>query len=190
MKRRLALKQTALLVGGPVVGAELFLSGCSSEKPYFFVYTERELSLMDEIGETISPELDQSPGAKATESGHFLAKMVHDCYGTREQETFRQALKTIDLLAHEAQEVDFVSLDFEQKTELLTQLDREAAQSVPGESVHFYSLLKQLTLLGYFTSEIGVTQALRCDPSPGDYNGCVPHKEGGPAWYGPTSSIG
>jgi hypothetical protein len=133
---------------------------------------------MDEIGEIILPESDQSPGAKATESGHFLAKKVHDCYGTREQETFRQALKTIDLLAHEAQEVDFVSLDFEQKTELLTQLDREAAQSVPGESVHFYSLQKQLTLLGYFTSEIGVTQALRCDPSPGDYKAASRTKKG------------
>jgi hypothetical protein len=190
MDRRLALRQTALLMGGTVVGAELFLSGCNSEKPHSFAFTKRELSLMDEIGETILPESDQSPGAKAAEIGHFMAKMVRDCYGTREQEIFRQGLKTIDLLAQESQGVDFLSLDFQHKTELLTQLDREAAKSVPGESVHFYSLLKQLTLLGYFTSEIGVTRALRYDPSPGDYKGCVPHKEGAPAWYGPTSSIG
>jgi hypothetical protein len=190
MDRRLALKQTALLVGGTVVGAELFVSGCSPEKAHSFAFTARDLCLMDEIGETILPESDQSPGAKAAEIGHFMAKMVRDCYGPREQEIFRQGLKTIDQLAKEAQGVDFLSLDFQQKTELLTQLDRQAAQSTPGESVHFYNLIKQLTLLGYFTSEIGVTQALRYNPSPGGYAGCVHYNEGTPAWYGPTSSIG
>ncbi|SEJ55540.1 Gluconate 2-dehydrogenase subunit 3 [Cyclobacterium xiamenense] len=190
MDRRLALKQTALLVGGTVVGAELFLSGCGSETPHSFAFTSRDISLMDEIGETILPESDQSPGAKAAEIGHFMAKMVLDCYGTGEQEIFRQGLKTIDRLAKEDQGVDFLSLDFQQKTELLTRLDWEATQSTRGESVHFYTLIKQLTLLGYFTSEIGVSQALRYNPSPGEYDGCVPYNKGTPAWFGPTSSIG
>lgn len=190
MDRRLALKQTALLVGGTVVGAELFLSGCHSEKTQALAFTGRELMLMDEVGETILPESDQSPGAKAVEIGHFMAKMVLDCYGNREQEIFRQGLKAIDLLARETQGGDFLSLDFQQKTELLTRLDWEARQTKPGAAPHFFSLMKQLTLLGYFTSEIGVTQALRYNPSPGDYDGCVPYEKGVPAWFGPTSSIG
>lgn len=190
MDRRLAIKNTALLLGGTVVGAELFLSGCSPQQPNSLTFEARDISLMDEIGETILPDSDRSPGAKAAAIGQFMAKMVNDCYGTREQEIFRQGLKNIDFLAVTAWGKDFISLDFQQKTELLTRLDQEAAASISGESIHFYTLMKQLTLLGYFTSEIGVTQALRYDPTPGGYDGCVSYEKGGAAWYGPTSSIG
>jgi len=47
---------------------------------------------------------------------------------------------------------------------------------------YFYTMLKQLTLLGYFTSEIGCTQARRYVEAPGRYDGCVPYKKGDKAW--------
>jgi hypothetical protein len=43
-------------------------------------------------------------------------------------------------------------------------------------------MLKELTLLGYFTSETGYTQALRYAETPGRYDPCVPYEEGEPAW--------
>jgi hypothetical protein len=42
--------------------------------------------------------------------------------------------------------------------------------------------MKQLTLLGYFTSEIGATQTLRYVAVPGKYEGCIPYKKGDKAW--------
>jgi hypothetical protein len=42
--------------------------------------------------------------------------------------------------------------------------------------------MKQLTMLGYFTSEVGSTQALRYVPVPGKYEGCIPYKKGDRAW--------
>jgi hypothetical protein len=47
---------------------------------------------------------------------------------------------------------------------------------------HYFGMMKQLTLLGYFTSEIGATQALRYIAIPGKYEGCVPYKKGDKAW--------
>ena len=47
---------------------------------------------------------------------------------------------------------------------------------------YFYTMLKQLTLLGYFTSEIGCTQARRYIEAPGRYDGCVPYQKGDKAW--------
>lgn len=49
-------------------------------------------------------------------------------------------------------------------------------------SPHYFSLMKQLTLLGYFTSEVGATQALRYVPVPGKYEGCISYKKGDRAW--------
>lgn len=46
----------------------------------------------------------------------------------------------------------------------------------------FFRIMKELTLLGYFSSEIGATQALAYDPVPGKYDGCTTMKEGQKAW--------
>ncbi|MFM8449969.1 MAG: gluconate 2-dehydrogenase subunit 3 family protein, partial [Haliscomenobacter sp.] len=48
---------------------------------------------------------------------------------------------------------------------------------------HFFRDLKSLTRWGYFTSEAGVTKALRYNPIPGSYKGCVPYEPGEIAWY-------
>lgn len=49
---------------------------------------------------------------------------------------------------------------------------------------HFFMLMKQLTMLGYFTSEIGMTKAMRYDPVPGKYIGDYPYKKGDKAFVG------
>jgi hypothetical protein len=43
-------------------------------------------------------------------------------------------------------------------------------------------MMKQLTMLGFFTSEVGAKQALRYVPVPGRYDGCAPYKKGDKAW--------
>ena len=47
---------------------------------------------------------------------------------------------------------------------------------------HYFRMMKELALLGYFTSEIGCTQAQRYIESPGRYDPCVPYKPGDKAW--------
>lgn len=47
---------------------------------------------------------------------------------------------------------------------------------------HYFMMIKQLTILGYFTSEIGATKALRYMAVPGKYDGSYPFKKGDKAW--------
>ena len=74
----------------------------------------------------------------------------------------------------------------EQRKALLTEIDKEAnaynKSKKPEDPAHYFSLMKQLTLLGYFSSEIGATQALRYVAVPGRYEGCIPYKKGDKAW--------
>jgi glucoside 3-dehydrogenase (cytochrome c) hitch-hiker subunit len=47
---------------------------------------------------------------------------------------------------------------------------------------HYFRMMKELALLGYFTSEIGYTKAMRYVESPGKFEPCVPYTKGEPAW--------
>lgn len=46
---------------------------------------------------------------------------------------------------------------------------------------HYFTMMKQLTLFGFFTSEVGATEVLRYEAVPGRYDGCAPYS-GEPAW--------
>ena len=47
---------------------------------------------------------------------------------------------------------------------------------------HYFRMMKELAMLGYFSSEIGYTKAMRYVESPGRYDGCAPYTPGEPAW--------
>jgi hypothetical protein len=61
--------------------------------------------------------------------------------------------------------------------------DAGAAPAITGEpATHYFRMMKELSLLGYFTSEIGYMQAQRYTESPGRFDPCVPYKVGEKAW--------
>ena len=74
----------------------------------------------------------------------------------------------------------------EQRKEVLTSLDNERKDYQKNKKRedpnHYFSMMKQLTLMGYFTSKPGATQALRYVAVPGKYEGCIPYKKGDKAW--------
>ena len=47
---------------------------------------------------------------------------------------------------------------------------------------HYFRMMKELAMLGYFTSEVGYTKAMRYVETPGRYDGCAPYTPGDPAW--------
>ena len=57
-----------------------------------------------------------------------------------------------------------------------------ATQIASEPQTKYFRMMKELALLGYFTSEIGATQALRYVESPGRYDPCVPYKPGDRDW--------
>ena len=59
-----------------------------------------------------------------------------------------------------------------------------AAAVTQDPPTHYFRMMKELALLGYFTSEIGYTQAMRYVESPGRFDPCVPYRPGEKAWAG------
>jgi Gluconate 2-dehydrogenase subunit 3 len=189
INRREALKYVTSVLGGTFIGAELFLSGCTSNnnRPEFL--SQEDVQFLDEVGETILPESNRSPGAKAAHIGSFMKTMVMDCYSEEEQKIFKSGIEEIRRTAFEKYGKEFMKVSSRDRFDLLLEFDRIVKQG-NNEMPHFFEMMRQLTVLGYFTSEVGVTQAMRYDPVPGSYNGCAEYKKGDKAWYGPLSSIG
>ena len=189
MNRRDAITRVGLIFGGTVIGAEAFLSGCtkrSEEAVSWLDFSPGRISLLDEVGETILPHTASSPGAKEAKIGEFMKAIVSDCYEEKDQHIFMDGIAKLNAASQEKHNNDFTDLSANEKHDLLVAIDKEAKDY--GESkqkddpTHYFTMMKQLTLWGYFTSEVGSKQALRYEPLPGKYEGCIPYKKGDKAW--------
>lgn len=182
MERRNALKLTATILGGSVIGAQFFLSGCASPpKKRSKMVTNDDIHLLDEIGDTILPATDESLGAKAAHIGAFMKTIVNDCYSEGEASIFVDGLSKIEEGSMKEFGESFLSLSKEERLSLLTQFDEKARKFKSLQTPHFFTMLKELTVWGYFTSEVGATEALRYNPVPGSFEGCIPYN-GESAW--------
>ena len=188
MNRREALNRVALLLGGTIVGGTVFLEGCKTADKKMAVglpLTKEQIAFLDEVAETIIPKTD-TPGAKDAQVGQFMQTMVTDCYDEKDQKIFLEGITKIDEASDKKFQKDFLTITPDQRKELLTAIDKEAKDYVKTKKKedpnHYFSLMKQLTLLGFFSSEPGATKALRYIAIPGKYEGCIPYKKGDKAW--------
>jgi Gluconate 2-dehydrogenase subunit 3 len=204
MNRRDAIGKVALLMGGAVIGAEFFISGCKSTTAQVSdLFDTNHVALLNEVADTILPTTS-SPGAKAANVGQFMAVMVRDCYTPADQKIFLEGLTKLDDAAKKQYSNKFLDLTPAQRTDLLTALDKEQKaftadrnKKLDADKIahkgndsykpielpnHYFRMYKELTLLGYFTSEIGATKALRYIAVPGHYDGNLPYKKGDKAW--------
>ena len=164
MNRREALSRVAILIGGTVIGGNLFLTGCTSSTGDKLVLTAKELSLFEEVAESILPETAKSGGAKAAQVGNFAQLMLRDCYTPEEQKVFTEGLKTLDKACEKMQGKNFMECNAAERQQFLVSQD-------PATTPH-YAMIRQITLLGYFTSEVGY-KAQNYLPVPGSYDGAV-----------------
>ena len=201
MNRRDLLKQIALLTGGAVIGGELFLTGCKTGAKMDAGFTPVTIAMLDEVGETIIPATS-TPGAKAAQIGEFMKTMVTDCYTAAEQTAFTEGIVKLNDACKKMHGKDFVECTPQQRKELLVSLEKEAKNfndkvnkeneaaskqdpnnpNLVRKPIHYYTMMKQLTLFGFFTSKTGMTETLRYIPVPGKYDGAFPYKKGDKAW--------
>jgi hypothetical protein len=187
MERRELLKMIALLTGGVIIGGNTLLTGCSPEKGKLknkVVFSQQDLDFLDEVSDTILPAT-KSPGAKAAKVGAFMAVMVNDCYEEKDQKVFMEGMGKLNAACEKMHGAEFMKATAQQRLTLLTELDKEAKayQLKRGDlPAHYFTMMKQLTLLGYFTSEPGCTKAMRYIAVPGRYEGSVSYKKGDKAW--------
>ena len=237
ISRREAIRRvTALLGGVALVGGSALLTGCrdrSSALGRDATFTPEDVAFLDEVADTILPDTQKSPGAKAAKTGAFMALMVTDSYDKADQDAFRDGMRAIDDASMREHKVSFMQASPQQRLALLERLDREQKADVdrrdaarkaresrgaapaasdttaakgdehlpdqrqenaPGAEAggaaaitkepptHYFRMMKELALLGYFTSEIGYTKAMRYVESPGRFDPCVPYAAGETAW--------
>ncbi|WP_142688315.1 gluconate 2-dehydrogenase subunit 3 family protein [Chitinophaga polysaccharea] len=176
MDRRELIRTIAVLTGAAFVGGELFLSGCKETNGPLF--SAGDIAFLDEVAETIIPRTN-TPGAKDTAVGKFIGFYASGCYDNGQQQILKQGITQLNDASKKKFKTSFIQLSTAQKESLLTGIDEEARSQ--KASPHYFTLMKQLTLLGFFTSEAGATQVLRFLPVPGTYEGCIDYN-GETAW--------
>ena len=185
MNRREAVQYISLLLGGTIVGGNAFLTGCKSDTGTHAAFSTEDIVYMDEVANTILPDTG-TPGAKAAKVGAFMTMMVNDCYEEKDQKVFHDGMKKLNDLSEKTYDNSFTKITEQQRHDLLVKLDNEQKDYMKNkkaeEPSHYFRMMKELTLLGYFTSEIGCTQARRYVETPGKFEGCVPYKKGDKAW--------
>ncbi|GAB3567713.1 gluconate 2-dehydrogenase subunit 3 family protein [Spirosoma luteolum] len=194
MNRRNALARLSLLVGGtlslPTLQAmSRFGPGGLGAIPTevdpagaAFTLTNEQRMLVADVAEHIIPKTD-TPGAIDAGVPAFIERMLVTCYREPEQQSFLAGVQQL-------QQADFVGQSEARKVELLKQLEQQTKQEMVAWQVQqskmgdnedkelvkaqakglpFWRLMKELTLLGYFTSEPGLTASFEYVPVPGKF---------------------
>src|SRR5438034_7855049 len=176
--RREAIKRVTVLLGSvALIGGSGLLEACeraqrnaASAQAGAGTFTAQDIALLDEVADTILPET-KTPGAKAAHVGAFMALMVTDTYDERQQTIFRDGIRKLN-------EASFMTATPAQRLALLERLDREQKAYMDararGAPAHYFRLMKELALLGYLTSDLGCTHAMRYEEAPVRFGPCVP----------------
>lgn len=181
MNRRDALKSVMVMMGGTMIGATAIMTGCTPEHQIEGLeFSPEDIAFLDEIADTIIPETD-TPGAKAAGVGSFMVMMVKDTYEGDDQKTFVDGLNSLRKDYKKATGNDFVGAPAEERLSYLNKMYEDYKASEAHEP-KVINMLKDLTTLGYFTSEIGATQALYFVETPGRFDPCIPYNKGDKAY--------
>jgi hypothetical protein len=197
MNRREAIQRTALTLGYAISAplAAAVLKGCKAKPELAFTpkfLNEEQARLVSAISEAILPRTN-TPGAIDAGVPGFIDDIVATVYSPEQQKSFSEGLAAFASEA-KADIGDFADASPEEQLAFVKKKNSEALSgggagqsegwwaAGSGKSRPFFLQLKELMVLGFFTSEPGATQVLQYKQVPGPFKGCVPLKEVGKAW--------
>lgn len=168
--RRAAVQRISLMFGGALSTqlTSALMGEVTNNGPSVDV-TDAMEALLAEVADVIIPETD-TPGAKEAGAHEFIIRVMRDCYELEPQQKFYAGLARIDERSQAAYQKTFVELTRPEQIEIIT----ETAKKDKG----YFKQIKQLTQVGYFSSEIGITENLQYMPIPGRFEGDVPYEKG------------
>lgn len=194
MNRRELLRYTAVAMGmgaasSMLQGALAACDGCDS--PGSSVLGAQGRPTVAALAELIIPETD-TPGATSAGVPEFIDQIVSHWYTETERKIFLDGLIALDDSCQSAYGRAFVDCIPSQQTAVLSKFEALAMSYEPPprdmfdrtdpEDTPFFSKIKQLTVYGYYTSEVGATLELRWVPMPGEYLVDYPLSRVGRAW--------
>ena len=175
VSRRKALKNAISYFGLGLISPTLVsgvLSGCKIDNTKKWIpkaISKSNLNYIIELIDIIIPETDTSSASKALVH-RFIDKMVE---GFLSKSEIRIIDSGIDYLRFKS----FLKKNDKEKIKFVSKMARDKELNL------FFSLMKNMTVLGYFNSEVGATMASNYDKIPGKYEGCIDiDKYGGRVW--------
>jgi Gluconate 2-dehydrogenase subunit 3 len=162
-------RRDALKAGAALFASSGILVACRTGRASSRVLSDEDQVLAEEIADTLLPTTagGGSPGAKAAGTGAAMNLILSDCYKPADQRAVREGLARFRAGAN-----NFLGL---------SRADRETFVRSVGRQAWF-APVRELALGAYFSSETGMTKALRYVRVPGKYVGCMPLAPGQPAW--------
>ncbi len=203
LNRREILEKMAVVMGGGV--SLTILSACdggvsvpTSEEAKTMplkALNQAQLNLVGDIADTIIPETD-TLGAKGVNAHYLIDELAANWMKAEERAAFLANLTALDDRIKVERGKIFSELSLAERGQVLDQLGEEmlamnSANDTLGDITnsddgkapkHIYHELRELTLFGYYTSEVGASEELLYDPIPGDFKGCVALSDIGRAW--------
>jgi len=173
LNRRQLLKNVAIMTGGVLSSSVIggVMSGAFAQdviKVDNPAFSPSELNLVAELADMIIPDTD-TPGAKAALVHDYIHAIVGDWYYDDDRANFMRGLSAVDN--------GFMTGSVSERTAIMTAMDNEES-----DEKTFFAELKELALVGYFSSQIGAEEELRYEQYPGPYQGCVPFEQVGKTW--------
>ena len=186
MHRRQALRLLASAATLPLLSREAFslfqaVHAQIPEQPVLKTFNPQQNATVTTIAELIIPQTD-TPGAKAARVNEFIDLILTEWYDEEEKSTFMTGLADVDSRTRDLYGKDFVDCVEKQQVEILQALDDEVAarednarrrRTHPPQK-NFFFMMKQLTLVGYYTSQVGFEQELHGEIIPSRHAACVP----------------
>ena len=123
-----------------------------------FSLNSTQQKIVAEIAELIIPKTD-TVGAKDVGVPAFIEMMLKDCYKAPEHQSFMEGLASME-------KVKFLELNTDERRGVLKLLEQET-KKITSKTPPFWRLIKELTLLGYFTSEAGLKASFEYVQIPG-----------------------
>ena len=174
-----------------VTTAAAVMSGCSVSVAKQFavqrpnppkngtLFSEHELTVLYSLCETILPRTD-TPSAVEVGCHEFVPHQLQHCHSEKQQEDCINIINTVDRYADKKWGKSFPLLTPQHQQQLLTKIEvDDKTSNIQKEQ---FSFLKALIVFGYFTSEVGATQALNYQAVPGGFTGSIPANSDTKSW--------
>ncbi len=156
-------------------------------------FNAEQRAIVTAIADVIIPR-DETPGAVDAGVPRYIELMVSDWFSDDERAIFDAGLKDLQTRVPLELGRPFVELEKDQQEQILEKLESAAGDSSWYEfgnvlrafisDAPFICQIKELTVWGFFTSEVGATQVLRHDPMPMEFDGDYPLSPDDSTWSG------
>jgi gluconate 2-dehydrogenase gamma chain len=176
IRRREVLRRAAWLLGGAISApaALAVLQGCgrkvsveaTSGRTAWVLLSAHEGAVVTAIADTIIPKTNTS-GALDAGVPAFIDAALAAVYAPADQKRFKDGCAAFG---------DFPGQEPAARTAFL-QRQLTAALEADADEKPFVLMARELTLLGFFTSQVGITENMEYVPVPTAYHGCVPLSE-------------